>query len=155
MPSTSSESSWSSETGAAHALSVAVAVVLRSSQVLLVSRREVAGNSDLLWQFPAGMIKPGAASHAVAVAETLAETGVHSIHLRHLGRRLHPATHVFCEYHLCEFVSGQAANLDAAENSGVVWVDTSQLPRLIAPEFIYPPVVEALGLTSWCAAKSG
>lgn len=154
VPGPSPENSGSAGPGVPHALSVAVAAVVKDSQVLLVSRREVAGNSDLLWQFPAGMVKPGAASHAVAVAETLAETGVHCMHRRYLGRRLHPATHVFCDYHLCEFISGHASNLDAAENSGVAWVDTSQLSRLIALEVIYPPILEALGLTSLCAVKS-
>ncbi|MBQ1166942.1 NUDIX domain-containing protein, partial [Streptomyces sp. A73] len=57
------------------ALRVAIAVVVRDSQVLLVCRR---GDGALSWQFPAGMIKPGASSQVVTVQETHAETGVHS-----------------------------------------------------------------------------
>ncbi|MBQ1164578.1 NUDIX hydrolase, partial [Streptomyces sp. A73] len=44
------------------------AVVVRDSQVLLVCRR---GDGALSWQFPAGMIKPGASSQVVTVQEYL------------------------------------------------------------------------------------
>ncbi|MBQ1166901.1 NUDIX domain-containing protein, partial [Streptomyces sp. A73] len=57
------------------ALRVAIAVVVRDSQGLLVCRR---GDGALSWQVPAGMIKPGASSQVVTVQETHAETGVHS-----------------------------------------------------------------------------
>ncbi|MBQ1164496.1 NUDIX domain-containing protein, partial [Streptomyces sp. A73] len=49
------------------ALRVAIAGVVRASQVLLVCRR---GDGALSWQFPAGMIKPGASSQVVTVQET-------------------------------------------------------------------------------------
>lgn len=128
----------------AHALCVAVAVVVKEAQVLVVSRRDGAAHPQ--WQFPAGMVKPGAASPAVAVTETLAETGVHCVHVRQLGRRLHPVTQVYCEYQLCEYICGVAVNLDAAENLAVTWVDKSSLTRLITPSLIYPPVLEELSL---------
>ncbi|MBQ1164702.1 NUDIX domain-containing protein, partial [Streptomyces sp. A73] len=75
------------------ALRVAIAVVVRDSQVLLVCRR---GDGALSWQFPAGMIKPGASSQVVTVQETHAETGVHSAVREHLGSRVHPVTGVSC-----------------------------------------------------------
>jgi len=148
-----SQSLGSASAGGAHALCVAVAVVVKKSQVLVVSRRD--GVASPLWQFPAGMIKPGTASRAVAVTETLAETGVHCVHVRELGRRLHPVTRVYCEYHLCEYVTGEVANRDAAENLAVTWVEKSSLTRLIAPDLIYPPILEELGLMSICVGHSG
>jgi ADP-ribose pyrophosphatase YjhB (NUDIX family) len=59
-------------TDGAHSLRVAIAIVTWDTRVLLVARR---GEPGQIWQFPAGMVKPGAQADAVAVAETLAETG--------------------------------------------------------------------------------
>lgn len=136
----------------AHVLRVAVALVVRETQVLVVSRRD--GARDLLWQFPAGMVKPGVQSHTVAVAETLAETGVYCVHVRRLGMRLHPITSVYCEYHLCDYVAGEASNLDAAENTCVTWVEKENLTRLIPLDRICPRILDELGLTSLCGAHS-
>ncbi|MGH3434319.1 MAG: NUDIX domain-containing protein [Thermocrispum sp.] len=89
------------------ALRVAIAVVVRDSEVLLVQRRGEDGGG-ISWQFPAGMIKPGAKAEKVAVREALGETDVHCAVVRHLGRRLHPVTHVVAEYLLCEYLGGAA-----------------------------------------------
>ncbi|MBQ1166891.1 NUDIX hydrolase, partial [Streptomyces sp. A73] len=66
------------------------------------------GDGALSWQFPAGMIKPGASSQVVTVQETHAETGVHSAVRAHLGSRVHPVTGVSCDYWLCEHLAGEA-----------------------------------------------
>lgn len=58
---------------AAQALRVAVAVVVRGSEVLLVCRRDDE-SAGIRWQFPAGVIKPGGSPASAAVRETLAET---------------------------------------------------------------------------------
>ncbi len=99
------------------------------------------------------MVKPGVPSSAVAIAETLAETGVHCVHVRYLGARLHPATNVHCEYHHCDYIAGVASNLDASENSAVTWVETADLARLIPFERIYPPILDVLGLTLLSGAR--
>ena len=49
---------------AAQALRVAIAIVLRGAEVLLVQRRDA---GPLSWQFPAGIVKPGGAPESVAV----------------------------------------------------------------------------------------
>lgn len=85
----------------AYPLRVAVVVVLRGQDVLLVCRRD-ADATGIGWQFPAGVVKPGATSETVAVRETLAETGVHCTGRTSLGSRLHPVTGVICEYVLCD-----------------------------------------------------
>lgn len=126
-----------------HALTVAVAVVTRPGHVLLVCRRD-AETSGLTWQFPAGVVKPGTAPDLAAVRETLAETGVHCTVAEPLGARLHPVTGVRCEYFLCDYLAGDAENLDADENVSVVWAPRAALTRFIPAEHIYPPILDAL-----------
>lgn len=130
-------------TGEAQALAVAIAVVAHEGRVLLVCRRSE-GRSDLSWQFPAGVIKPGAAVESVAVRETLAETGIHCAVTTHIGRRVHPVTGVLCEYVLCDYVTGEARNADAVENLDVAWAPIGALARFIPTESVFPPVLEAL-----------
>lgn len=131
------------QTESAQALKVAIAVVVRDRHVLLVCRRGDDGKG-ISWQFPAGMVKPGVQSATVAVRETLDETGVHCSVVRNLGSRLHPITHVFCEYLLCEYLTGDAENLDVVENVSVVWADKKELTRFIPAGQIYTPILEAL-----------
>lgn len=125
----------------AQALRVAIAIVVREGEVLLVCRR---GDSGIRWQFPAGVVKPGAAPEAVTVQETHAETGVHCSVRQSLGNRLHPITGVMCEYYLCDYLAGEAVNRDSLENMDVAWVSQASLARFIPPETIYPPVTAAL-----------
>lgn len=123
------------------ALRVAIAVVTRGDEVLLVCRR---GDDSLTWQFPAGMVKPGASAEAVAIAETHGETGVHCSVRQPLGSRIHPAKGVLCEYYLCDWLMGDASNRDPLENSDAQWVPISSLPRFIPLDLIYPPILEVL-----------
>jgi 8-oxo-dGTP diphosphatase len=125
----------------AQALRVAIAVVLRGDDVLLVCRR---GDGELRWQFPAGMVKPGAAPETVAVQETHGETGVHCMVRETLGERVHPVTGVVAAYHLCDYLAGEAANLDPLENVDVAWVPRAALTRFIPQDQIYPPILSAL-----------
>ncbi|MGH3806076.1 MAG: NUDIX hydrolase [Pseudonocardiaceae bacterium] len=125
------------------ALEVAVAVVVKRSDVLIVCRRGDDANG-ISWQFPAGMVKPGMEPASVAVRETLAETGVHCLLIRDLGSRVHPITNVLCDYLLCEYMTGEAENMDPAENVGLTWADKATLTRYIPAEQIFPPVLEAL-----------
>lgn len=125
------------------ALTVAIAVVTRDDRVLLVCRRDAA-TSGLTWQFPAGVVKPGAAAELAAVRETLAETGVHCVVRTSLGARLHPVTGVQCDYYLCDYLAGDATNCDADENVSVIWVPVADLTRFIPAEQLYPPILAAL-----------
>lgn len=125
----------------AQALRVAIAVVVRDDEVLLVCRR---GDSSLSWQFPAGIVKPGAAEESVTVQETFAETGVRCAVSKHLGSRLHPLTGAICTYWVCDYLSGEAENRDVVENADVTWAPISALPRFIPADRIYPPILTAL-----------
>lgn len=126
---------------AAQALRVAIAIVCRGAEVLLVCRR---GDEPLSWGFPAGVVKPGSSSSAVAVQETLAETAVHCTVRKHLGTRVHPTTGVLASYEFCEYLAGEARNADPVENLDTAWVPISSLTKFIPTERIYPPVLEAL-----------
>lgn len=132
--------------GEGYVLRVAVAIVVSEQAVLIVCRRGEDGGG-ISWQFPAGVVKPGTAPETVAVRETLTETGVHCAMSRRLGGRLHPITHVYCDYVLCEYLTGDAKNLDVVENVSVVWADKVQLTRFIPTDRIYPPILEALEVT--------
>ncbi|MFM9611520.1 NUDIX domain-containing protein [Streptomyces sp. V2] len=124
-------------------LRVAIAVVVRAREVLLVCRRDD-GATGVGWQFPAGVIKPGGDPASAAVRETLGETSVRCTVTRLLGTRLHPVTSVQCEYFLCEFLAGEAANRDIVENVDVMWVADDLIERFIPVSAIFPPVLAAL-----------
>jgi len=133
----------SADSSPAQALRVAIAVVLRGAEVLLVQRRD---DGALRWQFPAGIVKPGGSSEAVAIRETYAETGIHCAVQQELGSRLHPNSGASCDYFLADYLTGEAANLDTDENASVAWVPVSDLTRFIPPDRIYRPVLDALGV---------
>jgi len=132
-----------SSPAAPHALTVAIAVVVRDTSVLVVQRRSEDGAAHS-WQFPAGMVKPGVTADTTAVRETYAETGVHCFVVRSLGNRLHPVTNVLCEYLLCDYLTGEAENRDVAENISVTWAPTDLLTRFIPADRIFPPILNAL-----------
>jgi 8-oxo-dGTP diphosphatase len=73
---------------------------------------------------------------------------VHCTVVHNLGSRLHPITHVMCEYLLCDYLTGEAENRDIAENVSVTWAPTSQLTRFIPADRIFPPILEALEVPS-------
>jgi 8-oxo-dGTP diphosphatase len=125
----------------AQALRVAIAVVVKGDDVLLVCRR---GDGELRWQFPAGMVKPGADPAAVAAQETHGETGVHCAVREQLGERVHPVTGVVASYYLADHLAGEATNRDPLENIDVTWVPRRTLTRFIPAEQIFPPVLSAL-----------
>lgn len=125
----------------AQALRVAIAVVRRGSDVLLVCRQD---GDDIAWQFPAGIVKPGGNAAKVAVRETLDETGVHCLIREHLGERLHPITRALCSYFTCDYVHGEAVNGDSSENVAVVWAPIGELTRYIPADRIFPPILNAL-----------
>jgi 8-oxo-dGTP diphosphatase len=129
----------------AQTLRVAIAVVLRGAEVLLVQRRD---GGDLHWQFPAGVVKPGGDPVAVAVRETRSETGVHCSVRQPLGSRVHPQTGVKAEYLLCDHLMGEPANLDPVENADALWAPISTLTRFIPADRIYRPVLDALGVSA-------
>jgi 8-oxo-dGTP diphosphatase len=127
------------EHGGSVALSVAIAVVVNADDVLVVCRRDT-DSSGITWQFPAGIVKPGASPEVIAVRETLAETGVHCSVRKTLGSRIHPLSGVNCNYFICDYLTGSVENKDASENVDAMWV--------LRLDTIFPPVLQALEGTS-------
>lgn len=121
---------------------VAIAVVRRGGEVLLVRRRD--DNSGIRTGFPTGTVKPGDSPAAVAVRETLAETGIACSVTAHLGSRVHPVTGVHCDYFACSYDDGEAVNRDEAENEGVLWAPVTELAAHVPRGSIFPPVLEIL-----------
>lgn len=128
-------------------LRVAVAIVVKHSEVLIVRRRGHDG-CGITWQFPAGMVKPGIPIETVAIHETYGETSVHCSVVRNLGSRIHPLTRVICHYLLCEYLGGDEMNIDVVENTGVAWAGKKELTRFIPAGQIFPPVLEALEVSA-------
>jgi 8-oxo-dGTP pyrophosphatase MutT (NUDIX family) len=124
-------------------LTVAIAVVVADARVLIVCRRDP-DPSGITWQFPAGIVKPGATAGAVAVRETLDETGVHCCVRTELGVRTHPLTGVRCQYFLCDYLAGDVENRDPSENIDAIWVERRNLSRFIHADTIFPPILHAL-----------
>lgn len=129
--------------GDAVALAVAIAVVLNDSDVLLVCRRE-ADPSGITWQFPAGIVKPGATPAVVAIRETLAETGIHCTVRTELGSRVHPLSGVNASYFLCDYLAGEVENRDVIENTSALWAPKEDVTRFIPKQRIYAPILRAL-----------
>ena len=127
----------------AQQLRVAIAIVVNDANVLLVCRRSE-DPTALGWQFPAGVVKPGASAQITAEREALAETGIRCSARNHLGSRLHPATQVQCDYFLCEYLTGEPENRDPVENADVTWAPIERLTRFVPEHAIYPPVLQAL-----------
>lgn len=123
-------------------LRVAIALVQRNDDVLLVRRRTDAAASS--WQFPAGVVKPEASPEAVAVRETLAETGIDCAVRDTIGSRQHPITGVYCVYLLCDYLAGEPENRDPIENDSVRWVPRQSVKQFIDPATIYPPIRDIL-----------
>jgi 8-oxo-dGTP pyrophosphatase MutT (NUDIX family) len=123
---------------------VAIAVVVTDLDVLMVCRRD-AEPGGITWQFPAGIIKPGASAPSVAVSETLAETGVHCAVRQPLGRRVHPFTGANCDYYLCDFLAGEVENRDPLENVDALWVPKREVTRFAPETSIFGPIVDVFG----------
>lgn len=130
-------------------LAVALAVVVRGFDVLLVQNRD-AGR----WQFPAGTVKPGRDPARTAVRECLAETGVHTEPSSTLGSRVHPRTRALCHYVVADYLAGDVVNADADENLAAAWAPVRDLARFIPLDDVYPPVLDHLGVRP-CLSPTG
>lgn len=124
-------------------LMVAIAVVITERDVLLVCRRD-AEPSGITWQFPAGIVKPGASGAMIAVRETLAETNIHCSVRQSLGSRVHPLSGVNCEYFLCDYLIGEIENRDPSENVSATWAPRADITRFISADRIFTPVLRVL-----------
>lgn len=117
-------------------LSSVVGIVQRGPHVLIVRRKTRIGN--LSWQFPAGVVKPGANPQDRIEDEVLDETGVTCQFRRMLGARVHPDTKVLCNYVLCAYLDGIAENRDPEENSDVRWIHAREVADYVTSDIFVP-----------------
>jgi 8-oxo-dGTP diphosphatase len=118
-------------------LRVAVAIVVSQGKVLLVKRK--LEENKLKWQFPAGRVRYGEKSAVRAEIQCLQETAVHCKAVKKLGQRVHPQTKAGISYWLCEYLQGQASNVDSSENTEVRWVGLLEPEKLFTTNY-YPAV---------------
>lgn len=123
-------------------IQIGIGVVENDNSVLLVKRRTKEGR--LLWQFPAGMIKPTENAESVTIKEIKKETNINCVIIQKIGERIHPDTNVKCYYYQCKYLDGDLKNLDVDENSEVKWVEKKLIKDYITSD-LYPEVTKLLG----------
>jgi 8-oxo-dGTP pyrophosphatase MutT (NUDIX family) len=126
----------------AYPLTVAVALVRRKGDVLLVRRARPEGELD--WQFPSGVVKPIDLPSEAAIREVRSETGVTVKVIASLGERIHPVTSVRCIYFQCQYLEGETVNLDTNENASVSWVSAERVPEYIPIKNIFHEIIRVL-----------
>jgi 8-oxo-dGTP diphosphatase len=126
--------------------SVALAVIARDGQLLLVHRRADDGTPP--WALPGGKTGLGESAGEAAVRETREETGLEVMACRVLGERVHPVTGKRITYIACDVIAGTARAAARREIDVVRWVPFSEV-RAYVPGGLYVAVQEYLdGLTS-------
>lgn len=113
-------------------IQVGVGIVINEDKVLMVKRRKKEGN--LLWQFPAGMIKPSDNGESATINEIKKETNIDCVIRENLGERIHPDTKIKCIYYHCEYVCGEVYNLDLDENADAKWVEINMVKKYITSD---------------------
>lgn len=104
--------------------SIAIGVVTKGDQVLLVKRR----NSTLStsWMFPHAVIDHTDEPEVEIWQEIHNETGFITKVLGKIGQRTHPESEKDCHYFHLEAISGTLQNNDPIENERVEWVGFSK-----------------------------
>lgn len=111
---------------------VTIGILKKDGQVLLVKRKKPEGT--LIWQFPAGIIKPAEKAEERVVKEFLGETGITVEVEQLLGKRIHPNTKAVSYYFSLRYIAGDARNGDMDENDEVKWVPIEDYKGLITSD---------------------
>lgn len=120
--------------------SIAVALVIRGTDVLMVRRRD---SAELQWQFPAGEIEPGETPMEAATREVLEETRVDCESIRVVGERTHPITGRRLVYVECSWIDGDPYVGDPDELDRAEWVQRTDVKNRI-PSGLAPVVADLL-----------
>lgn len=118
---------------------IAVSIIIRHKQVLLVQRTLREG--DLNWQFPAGRLEAGEDPFNTAEREAFEETGVRCRAIENLGFRKNPLNNAHIHYVICEYVSGKEFLKDKRENKAIRWVNIQDI-RSYIPNNLYEKISE-------------
>ena len=111
---------------------VTIGILKKDGQVLLVKRKKPEGT--LIWQFPAGIIKPTEKAEERIVKEFLGETGISVEVEQLLGKRIHPNTKAVSYYFSLKYIAGDAKNGDTEENDEVKWVSINDYKGMITSD---------------------
>lgn len=116
---------------------VALAIILRNKQILLVKRRKQEIGKDgkkLAWGLPGGKIEPGESVEEAAVRETYEETGYRVHSNKRLSERIHPDFPVKSYYCLCELLLETAEEVHDRATEEVHWVSITEIGEYISSE---------------------
>jgi excisionase family DNA binding protein len=122
-------------------LQVAISLVVKGSDVLLVKRQTP--EDKLVWQFPAGRIRYAEKPTNRAEKAVLNETGIYCKVQKRLGKRVQPDTRVIAYYFLCEYVTGELENIDKEQNSSAIWVSKEKVLTLLTSN-VFEPIRKVL-----------
>ena len=111
---------------------VTIGVLKKDGQVLLVKRKKP--EETLMWQFPAGIIKPMETAEERIVREFLGETGITVEVESLLGKRIHPNTKAVSYYFSLRYITGDIKNGDMEENEDIKWVPVEDYKNLITSD---------------------
>ena len=110
-------------------LTIAIGICKYNNKVAMVKRATKEGN--LLWQFPAGVIKPSETVERKIIREVYQETGLKTSFNHIIGTRIHPDTKTLTYYCALDYVSGEITNGDDYENEEAKWVNISEYKEYI------------------------
>lgn len=111
---------------------VSIGVLIYKNSILMVKRKNP--ENDLLWQFPAGVLKASDLPEKAIEREVLEETGIYSKVKKAIGKRLHPDTQTLCYYFSLEYIEGDIINGDTEENCDVQWVKIDEYENYITSD---------------------
>lgn len=116
-------------------MKVAIGIVINDTKILMVKRKDTKEN--LIWQFPAGIIKPTQNACNVIESELYMETNIVVKVRNMIGQRAHPTTNIPCQYYLCDYISGTVKNGQPHENDKVEFISLEKYDRMIVSDLFY------------------
>ena len=96
--------------------------------------RQQWGKGKLLWQFPAGQVKPLSTPEQAVVREIKKETNINANIISKLGERVHPDTGIKCHYFHCNYLDGELLNLDQDENLEAKWISVDLVQKYVTSD---------------------
>lgn len=115
-------------------MKVAVGIVVKGKEVLLVKKKNVKGNS--FWLFPGGKVESSETNEEAVVREVLEETGVNCRPLCEIATRNWDSKSMKLVFILCEYSGGVASLVEPEIFEDVRWVSPETAEELIGTERI-------------------
>ncbi len=113
---------------------IALGIVLKDGETLLVKRREVEhglNNEMLTWVFPGGKVEKNETVFNSVVREVFEETGYKVKAVSTLDESKHPTFPVYVSYVACELVDDNANKVEDKEIAEIQWLPVSDFQNVI------------------------